>query len=78
MQDDIKNRVLEVLSVVLKVGVTSDFTKEHNAVWDSLKHIEILFALEEEFSIQFDEEVIENMISVEAIIKIVKLNLNAT
>ena len=78
MEDNIENRVLEVLSSVLKVSVTPQFAKERDTIWDSLKHIEILFALEEEFSIEFAEEVIEKMVSVEAIVEIVKSNLNET
>ena len=50
--------VLNVLSILLKQSfkVGNIVTRENNSSWDSLKHIEIMFAIEDEFKIQFSEE----------------------
>jgi acyl carrier protein len=39
--------------------------------WDSLKHINLIFALEDEFELEFDEQDIERMISYDEIVALV-------
>ena len=40
--------------------------------WDSLRHMNLIVALEEEFNIAFDEEEITDMLSLDLVVEIVK------
>ncbi|MDS1141166.1 acyl carrier protein [Pusillimonas sp. SM2304] len=61
--------VLTVIGTVLKVQVGPDTSRADLAAWDSLKHVEIMFALEDEFGIVFSEEELSGLNSVKAIIQ---------
>ena len=54
---EIQEAVCEVLGVVLEQGkpVSPDFGREAHSAWDSLKHVEVIFALEDRFNVQFAE-----------------------
>ena len=54
---DLERRVEELIHDVLrpKVVTTAPLRRIDVAEWDSLKHVEIVFALEDEFDVQFDE-----------------------
>lgn len=58
--------VCEVLGVVLELGQPVDpgFCREEQPAWDSLKHTEIIFALEGRFKVQFSEAEMQQMDSV--------------
>ena len=46
----------DLLAELLQVpasGVTDDLTMKHVATWDSLKHMEVVVALEQQFGLQF-------------------------
>lgn len=47
------------------------------AGWDSLQHLNIVLALEQEFALQFTPEEIEQMLSVELIADLVEEKLGA-
>ena len=67
-----ENRVKEVLSVILELDVESiDNTTSSETVseWDSLNHINIIVALEEEFDLKFDDIQIPNLKGYESIVK---------
>lgn len=64
----IETVVLTVLASVLKCEVHPDISREHHASWDSLKHIEIMFAMEDELKLQFTEEELANLDSAEKIV----------
>lgn len=53
---EIEAVVLAVLAAVLKCEVSLDSTRQNTPRWDSLKHIEIMFATEDELGLQFSEE----------------------
>jgi acyl carrier protein len=61
---------LTVLSTVLRSEVNEFSSRETLPNWDSLKHIEIIFAIEDELNIEFPEEQMSELNSVEQIIKI--------
>jgi acyl carrier protein len=69
-RNDIETTVLQVLGAVLKrqfqpgAGLDRGSIKE----WDSLKHVEIMFAVEDEFSVSFTEEELAELDSVERIV----------
>jgi acyl carrier protein len=63
-------RVLNVVSQVLGVpvdAITDDSSPESIEAWDSLKHMNLVLALEEEFGIRFSDETIVAMLSIRSI-----------
>ena len=66
---DIESRVIEIVAQALKHPVTRDTTRESTAAWDSLKHIELVFAIEDELQIRFDENELEALDSVQAFVE---------
>ena len=53
----IQDAVCEVLGVALERGQPVDpgFCREEQPAWDSLKHIQVIFALEDRFNVRFSE-----------------------
>ena len=54
---DQSERVQAVFAAILKrpVGAEEEITREDEKGWDSLKQMELIFAFEEEFGIEFTE-----------------------
>jgi len=69
----IRSRALRVINSVLRTSLVLDDQVSREAIlrWDSLKHLEICFALEEEFSIELAEYDIEHMKSLDDIARTV-------
>ena len=70
-----KDRVFKVISQVLNVPldqISEETSLDSIEGWDSLKHINIILALEEEFSVQFHEEQIMEMLNIELIFESLK------
>ncbi|MGY1703693.1 acyl carrier protein [Geodermatophilus sp. SYSU D00697] len=57
-RDDVEARVNHVLTLVLKLPSPPDAPLERAQVpeWDSLSHIEIIYAVEEDLGVTFSEE----------------------
>ena len=75
---DLKDRVLQIVGRVM--DVPSSQLDENSSMdtiekWDSLQHMNLVLALEEEFGIAFTDEEIVEMMSVEIIIEILKTHL---
>ena len=66
----VESIVVDVFFTVLKRKVDINDSRLTVSEWDSLKHIEIIFALEDELGIQFNEEEIAQLNDVTKIIKI--------
>jgi acyl carrier protein len=64
----IEAKVVAVLSTILKQPVDALTERAALAQWDSLKHIEIVFALEEELGIEFSEAELLELDSVKRIV----------
>lgn len=67
-EDQIRDEVLRLVEVVL--GRPMDgrtVTRESEPAWDSLKHVELLFALEDELQVRFDEDELASLTSTDAI-----------
>lgn len=60
--------VLEVLRVVLKTEVGPHTTRADTPAWDSLRHIELMFALEEAFDCRFSEDDLDRLADVPALV----------
>jgi acyl carrier protein len=67
-----KDKVLSILSKVMQVD-PADLSIESSSVtvatWDSLKHMNLILALEDDFDVQFTDTEIVEMLSVDQIIK---------
>ncbi len=69
--------VMAVLATVLKCEIGLDVSRKNTPQWDSLKHIEVIFAVEDELGFQFSEEELASLNSVTKIVDL-SLNRNAT
>ena len=58
---EVESRVREILSTFLGSENTTATVRANVAAWDSLKHIQIVFAVEEAFGVQFSEEQIPRL-----------------
>ena len=60
-----QNRIKQVMSNVLNISVDSiknSSSPDNIESWDSIKHMNLIIALEEEFEIQFnDSEIVDSM-----------------
>jgi len=65
-----EDRIKAVVSAVLNISIddiNSDSSPDTIESWDSLKHMNLIVALEEEFEIIFDEEDFEVMLNFQLI-----------
>lgn len=66
-RDQVQSEILAILNAVLKREATADSSRKNLPQWDSLKHVEIIFAVEDAFGVQFSEEELFELDSVENI-----------
>ncbi len=66
----IQENVIKVLQIILQEEIPNGpgFTRRDSEAWDSLKHIEIMFALEDEFAVEFTEIELAELDSVAKIV----------
>ena len=70
----VKDRVIKVVAQVLGVPVEtvdSDSSPDSLPAWDSLKHMNLVLTLEEEFGVQFTDIQVLEMLNVGLIVTIV-------
>lgn len=76
MQDDIKTRVFRAISQVMAVPiehVSLESSPDNIADWDSLKHMNLVFALEEDFDLKFtDDQIIAELLSAGMIVGVIE------
>lgn len=65
----IESLVTKILSTVLKCEVNSETSRKNTSQWDSLKHIEVIFAIEDELGFSFTEEELSQLDSVNHIVE---------
>lgn len=68
-----KQKIISIVSGI--IGVSEDeleARQDETGVWDSLSRVEIVFALEEEFQIQFTQEEIKELNSISGIVKVME------
>lgn len=71
MQDVIKEKVFNMIALIMKVDkttITATTTAKDIPSWDSLKHMRLIMTLEKEFGIKFKPKQIAAMANVGAII----------
>ena len=69
-----ETRIKKVMSEVLDVNINEineDTSPETLEAWDSLKQMNLIVALEEEFSLEFTDEEIEDLLN----FKLIKLTI---
>lgn len=76
-----KNEILEKLANVLStvfgktISVRDNFSMEATEDWTSLKHIELIVMLEEEFEISFEPEIIPELTSQQKLLEYIESQL---
>lgn len=76
--DKIELAIQQIMADVFEITleqITIESTQDNIDAWDSLKHLNLVVALEEEFGIYFPVEEIGNLISFKLIAVIVKEQL---
>ena len=71
MDMDVQEKVIQVLINIFQVSpdkISAVTTSDNVENWDSMNHINMILALEQEFGIRYDEEQVVSMLSVEEII----------
>ncbi len=65
----VRERVASIVSSVTRTRVdpAAHASRDTLEEWDSLSHVEILFAIEEDQGVEFGEDVMEHLDSVDAI-----------
>lgn len=72
MINNIEETIISSISTLLKVPISRKSNRKALAEWDSLKHIQIVFLLEDTFEIRIDEAHVAKMQSVQDIVTVVK------
>jgi len=75
MGNTIEERIKVIMAVVFEVQreeIYSEFSSETIESWDSLKHMNLVVALEEEFGIIFDDDEIIQMLNFALVVLTVK------
>ena len=68
-KNEIQKKIIEIISIILKDKVNVNSSRQVHENWDSLKHLEILFAIEDEFQVNFLEDSLDKLDSIENISK---------
>lgn len=63
---DIESSLRTIIATILGHSVSPDVMRDNEACWDSLKHMQIVFAVEEHFTVHFLEEEIPTLTSIKA------------
>lgn len=64
-------RVIKTVSRALKSQVNAASTRDNTPAWDSLRHIEVVFSLEDELGLEFSESEQIELLGVQRIVDIV-------
>jgi acyl carrier protein len=67
-----KERILKIISQVLKTEVDENASQKSIPQWDSLHHLNLIIELEVEFDISFEPEEIAEMKSVSKIEELIE------
>jgi len=75
-RDPIETRLRSVLTELLHLPPEAEsLSREARPEWDSLRHVEIIFAVEEEFAVHMTREEMGKASSLAALVRIVKAHL---
>jgi len=70
--NDVQQEVVEIVNDILEIEETNIelLTRENYAAWDSLKHLEIIMAVEDEFEVRFTPGEIANVINASSLVEL--------
>jgi len=74
----IEKKVFETMAKILNIEpqmINYSSSSDNTDNWDSLKQLEIMTALEEEFNLEFEEEEIMNTTNTKDLVALVKARL---
>ena len=73
-RSQIRGEVAELLSLSVgrQIALTESVTRDSEPTWDSLKHVELIFMLEERFGVQFSEEEMASLRSSDEIVHLIE------
>ena len=74
-----ENEIRRIVATVLAVQLppTAALSREAEPKWDSLKHVQIIFTLEDAFDIRFDEDEMPKLTTLAALTAAVKRHRHA-
>lgn len=74
-----KETINEIIVEILELEVANEelMNRENNVGWDSIKHLEIIMAIEEEFDIRFSSSEVTNIKDVTDLYRMVEEKINA-
>lgn len=70
-----KDRIKQVMSVVFEIPlqeINDDVSTDNLDNWDSLRHLNLILALEEEFGVSIPDEEVGNLVN----FKLIELTIN--
>tara|TARA_B100001540_G_scaffold317100_1_gene348996 strand:+ start:1805 stop:2053 length:249 start_codon:yes stop_codon:yes gene_type:complete len=70
-----ENKVLKIFERFFKISkkeLSLDLNQKNFSKWDSINHLSLVFILEEEFKIKFDDKDIFKLISIKKIIYLIE------
>jgi acyl carrier protein len=71
LRETTEARVIQTVSRALKSPVNADSTRDNTPAWDSLRHIEVVFSLEDELGLEFSESEQPELLGVQPIVDVV-------
>ena len=77
MNEQILARVRQIASDILRAEVTAESSPETIATWDSVQHLNLMLAVEEEYAFQFLPEEMEQARTIGQIVQIVSARRGA-
>jgi acyl carrier protein len=77
--DDVEAGVRRIMSVVLKRPIQPGEAVSRAAErgWDSLRHVELVFSIEDEFGVSFDEHELASLDSLDAFVETITRHVAA-
>jgi acyl carrier protein len=75
METRIKNVMASVFEISAE-NITNDLSPDTIESWDSLKHMNLIVALEEEFKMEFSDDEIVEMMNFSLVVEIIKVKVN--
>lgn len=76
-KNEVSEKLANILSTIFEktISVRDNFSMESSDDWTSLKHIELIVMLEEEFEISFEPEIISELTSQQKLFEYIERQL---
>jgi acyl carrier protein len=76
---EVESAIRQVLETVLRrtIAPGEDVQRQKESTWDSLKHVELIFSVEEALDIQFDAEELDRLDSYRKLVDAAAVRLRA-